>query len=101
ASMICVVMRRMNALSSTIRTRGSLEDTRPLPERPHFDAAVGDGQVNASTVVAARVLGDDRDLRAGEDIARGHDVPFTDVDAARWDEVCEHAAATDDLRANT
>ena len=62
----------MNALSSTTRTRGfsSLEDTRSLPQRPHFDAAVAHEEKHAAPVVAARVFGDDRHVRARRSTSR-------------------------------
>ena len=40
--MICDVSRRMNALSSTTRTRSFLEDTRSFLQRPHLDAPIAD-----------------------------------------------------------
>src|ERR1700759_1948019 len=103
--MICDVMRRMNALSSTTSTRGNagrdpavaLKDTRPLSKRPHLDATGEDVEIHASSVVAARVLADDWNLRIVEHVAHGGDVPFADVDAARRNEIAEHARAADDL----
>src|SRR5689334_8975638 len=92
-------MRRMNALSSTIRTRGLSEDTRTLAHRAHLDGAVGDVEIDAPSIVAARVLGDDGNLCAGEHLAHGDDVSLADVDAARRNQIAEHAGAADDFRA--
>src|SRR5579885_1978541 len=104
SSMICDAMRRMNALSSTMRTRGLragvLEDTRPFAQRAHLDAAVADVKEHAATVVAARILGHDWDVRIGKRVANGGDVSLADIDAARRQEIAEHARAADDLRAN-
>src|SRR3569833_1448027 len=99
--MICDVMRRMNALSSTTSTRGfagidpasTLEDTRTLAQRTHLDATREHVEVHAASVVAAGILGDDRHMRGGENVTHRGDVPLTDVDAARGDQVAEHARA--------
>src|SRR4051794_26317235 len=101
-SMICDVMRRMNALSSTTRTRGFLllENTRALSERAHFQPAVGDGQIDAPSVISARVFGNDRNFRVGEDRAHCGDVTLADIDRRVRDQVTEHARAAGDLRLN-
>src|SRR4051812_39679145 len=109
ASTICVVIRRMNALSSTTSTRGSgvtipasrLENTRALSQRPHLDSSGENIQIDAATVVAASVFGDDRHLRIGEHVAHGHDITFADVDPTGGDEVAEHARSADDLGRHT
>src|ERR1044071_1041068 len=90
---ICDVIRRMKALSSTIRTRGRLEDTRSLAQRPDFHAPVVEKEIDASPVVRANVLGDDRDLRIGERLPHRGDIAFADVHASRGQQVREHARA--------
>src|SRR3954469_24857085 len=69
-SMICVMRRRMKALSSTTSTVvGALDDTVALPERAHLEPAVGKVEEHAASVVETRVLGDDRHARRGEGLA--------------------------------
>src|SRR4051794_20547726 len=99
--MICDVSLRMNALSSTTRTRSFSEDTEPLLQRPHFDSAILEEEEDAPTVIAAHILGDDRDLDLRQHCTNGGDVAFTDVDAAGGNEIREHARSTHDLRAHT
>src|SRR5438067_507405 len=98
--MICEVMRRMNALSSTMRTRGFLEDTRALAQRPHFDASIRDEQIDGAPVIAPRILGDDRHSRALEHLANSSGISLTDVHRAASHQVREHARAADNLRLN-
>src|SRR4051812_22896070 len=104
--MICVVMRRMKALSSTTSTRGlvalgapldDLEDTRSLAQRPHFDAPGQHVQEDAAAVVPAGVSPDDRHVGGGEHVAHGDDVPLSDVEAAGRHQAAEHARTADDL----
>src|SRR3954465_1325626 len=79
-SMICVMRRRMNALSSTTSTvAGALDDTIALLERAHFEPAVGQVEVHAAPVVEPRVLGDDGHPGRGERFARGDDVPLAHI----------------------
>src|SRR4051812_2228719 len=109
ASMICEVMRRMNALSSTTSTRGiaggepasALEDTRSLAQRTDLDASGQHIQKNAASVIAAGVLADNRDLRVAEHVTNCGDVAFADVDATGGNQIAEHARAADDLRGDT
>src|SRR3954447_19528041 len=100
--MICVMRRRMKALSSTTSTVvGALDDTVALLERAHLEPAVGKVEEHAAPVVEARVLGDDRHARRGQGLAGGDDVAVADVDAAPGvDELPEHACAADDLGAH-
>src|SRR4051812_21434912 len=101
--MICVVRRRMNALSSTTRTRGiftELEDTRSLAQRPHLDATIVDEEIHAASVVGAGVFTDDGHLQLGEDFAYRRHVSLTDIDARRRHEIAEHARSAGDLRAD-
>src|SRR5215207_2350412 len=98
-SMISPMTRRMKALSSTTSTVARpLEDTISLLERPHLDAAVAQVEIHAAPVVESRVFGDDRDLRDGESLAGGDDVPLAHVDARAVHELAEHARAPGDLR---
>src|SRR5678816_2796553 len=93
SSMMCDVIRRMNALSSTTSTLGLdggsrgvsrvLEDTRSLAQRTHFYAPIAHEQVHAASIVGARVLGDERNLQIREDPAHRDHVPLADVDSAR------------------
>src|SRR5215207_1887006 len=100
-SMISPMTRRMNALSSTTRTvERPLEDTVPLLERPYLDASVAQVEVHAAAVVEPRVLGDQRDARRGECLARGGDVSLADVDPRAVHELPEHARAAGDLGAD-
>src|SRR5512133_2486431 len=101
-SMICDVIRRMNALSSTTRTRGfdDLEDTRAFPERADFDSAILEVQIHAASVIAAGILADDGNLRVGQHRANGRHVALADVDCATRHQVAEHARAAGDLRAD-
>src|SRR6476469_3890992 len=97
-SMICVMRRRMNALSSTTSTvAGDLDDTVALLERAYLEPAVGQVEVHAASVVESRVLGDDRHPRRGERLARCGDVALAHVDAGVVDELPEHARPADDL----
>src|SRR5690349_2889856 len=97
--MISDARRRMNALSSTTSTRGRLDDIRALPKRSHFDAPVVDVQVDAPSVIASGVRGNDRNLRGREHVADGEHVPLADVHRTVRDEIGEHARATNDFRA--
>src|SRR5688572_7944088 len=95
---ISLTNRRMNALSSTIRTVRWLEDTLPHLERLHDHATVRQVEVNAAPVLAARVRRDQWDLRQTQDSLRGLDVALAHVDAARGQQRREHAGAAHDLR---
>src|SRR5829696_9068159 len=97
-SMISPMTRRMKALSSTTSTVArpsarSLEDTISLLEGAYFDPAVGEVEVHAAPIVEARVLGDDRDPRLRERLARRDDVPLADIDPRAVHELAEHARA--------
>src|SRR5215218_11105946 len=99
--MISPMTRRMNALSSTTSTVARpLEDTISLLERPHLDTAVAQVEIHAASIVESRVFGDDRNLRGGERLAGGDDVPFAHVDAGAVHELTEHAGAPRDLGAD-
>src|SRR3954468_520051 len=101
ASMICVMTRRMNALSSTTRTvDAGLDDTVAFLQRPHFDAAIIEMKVDAPSVVETRILGEERDVRRRQHVLRGVDVPLAHVDAGAAGELPEHAGAADDLGAD-
>src|SRR5689334_14788182 len=110
-SSICVIRRRIKALSSTTRTdRGppvvpvpngaALEDTVALLQRSDFDASVVEKEVHASSVVAPDVLGDDWDIHLAQRLSRRSNVAVADGDAASRDQIREHACAADELRAN-
>src|SRR5688572_20950501 len=89
---------RMKALSSTTSTVRCLEDTLPHLERADGDAAVGQIEVDAASVVAAGVVGEDGDVGRLEHPSRRLDVALAHVHSARRKERREHAGAADDLR---
>src|SRR5437868_10617572 len=108
-SRICEIKRRMNALSSTTSTDGggivgwspvgaTLEDTIALLERSHLYPSVVQVEMDAPPVIAADVLGDDRHAIRLERLTSGSDIAIADVDAARRQQIREHARAADELR---
>src|SRR5688500_18490518 len=88
---------RMNALSSTTSTVGSLEDDMSRLERLYGQAAVAHVEVHATAVVATDLLGDERNPRVLERRPGRYDVPFADLEPTRRQQRCKHARATDDL----
>src|SRR5215218_9109565 len=82
---------RMNALSSTTRTVRALEDTLSHLERLHHDVAVRHVEVDATSVLAARVGRDKRNLRQPQHPLGRFDVTFAHVDAAGRQQRREHA----------
>src|SRR5688572_33502798 len=92
---ISLTNRRMNALSSTTRTVRWLEDTLPHLERLHDHATVGDVEVDATSVLTARVRGDEGDVCQPQHALRGLDVPLAHVDAAGRQQRREHAGPAD------
>src|SRR5476651_1018118 len=87
ASTICVISRRMKALSSTTSTVATeLEDTIALFQRADFEPPVRQMEIHTASVVEARVLGDERNAGGGEHLARGNDVALAHVDAGVGDE---------------
>src|SRR4029077_9176544 len=113
-SRICVIKRRMNALSSTTRTvRGAplsavsplfgaaLEDTISLLQGPDLDAPVFHKKVHAAPVIAPHIFGSDRDATGDERLTSGGDVAVADLNAPGRNEIREHARAAHQLRAYT
>src|SRR6185503_9903463 len=103
SSMISDTMRRMNALSSTMSTRGlpaRLEDTRSFPQGPNFDTTVTHMKKDTPAIVAPRILGDNGYIGVRQRVAHGDDVPLADIDPAGRQEIPEHARAADDLGAH-
>src|SRR5918994_6909592 len=88
---------RMNALSSTTRTVRWLEDTLAHLERLHDHATVGDVEVDAASVLSARIRGHEGDLGQPQHALRGLDVALAHVDTARRQQRREHAGPADDL----
>src|SRR5688572_10387348 len=99
ASIISETSLRMNALSSTTRTVGSLEDDMPGPQRLHGEATITHVEVDAAAVVAANLLRNDRDSSVLGRGTRRHDVAFPDLEARVREERGEHARPAHDLRA--
>src|SRR5687768_14994003 len=94
ASIISVMTLRMNALSSTTSTVCRVTRSDPQVarlERPDEHRAVAQVEVDAATVLAAGVLADDRNAVLPQRLARGDDVPFAHVHAARRNQRREHA----------
>src|SRR5690348_2950038 len=80
SSTMRVMIRRMNALSSTTRTVViPLEDTIPGLEGPHLDVPVGEVEVHAASVVETGVLGHEGDVVGREHLARREDVALAHV----------------------
>src|SRR5215204_1113911 len=88
---------RMNALSSTTRTVRWLEDTLSHLERLHHHVTVGQVEVDAAPVLAARVRRDEWNLRQAEHAPGRLDVALAHVDASGRKQRGEHAGAADDL----
>src|SRR3982751_3598550 len=109
ASRICEMRRRMNALSSTTSTERRaasppvgagimLEDTIALLQRAHLDATVVEMKMHAASMVTPDVFGNDRHAASRQCLPRRDHVSFTDVDAARGEQIREHARAPNELR---
>src|SRR4051812_14259400 len=102
----------MKALSSTTRTErrppgaplpngAALEDTIPFLQRSDLDPSVVEEEMDAASVVAPHVLGDDRYTARPQRLPRRGDVAIADVDPAGRDQIGEHARAADELRADS
>src|SRR5688572_17698681 len=100
ASIISETSLRMNALSSTTRTVGSLEDDMSGLQRLHRETAIANVEIDAPAVVAADFLRDDGDPGMLERGAGRDDVPLSDLEPGRGEQRGEHARPADDLGAH-
>src|SRR5688572_25818611 len=99
-SIISETSLRMNALSSTTRTVGSLEDDMAGLERFDGQPSIAHIEVHAAAVIAANVLRHDRNAGVLERGPRRNDVSLADLQTRRRQERGEHARAANDFGAH-
>src|SRR5687768_15510809 len=89
---------RMNALSSTTSTVGRLDDTTTCLQGVHLDPSISEVEVDAASVIATHVFGEQCDPGCRQRGPRCGDVSFPDVDATICQQRREHARPTDEPR---
>src|SRR6185437_11743659 len=96
-SVMTLRMKALSSTTSTVRTRGCLEDTVAVGQRSDDHVSVGHVQEHAPPIPAANVLGHDRHSGLDQRAPRRLDVALAHVDAADGKERAKHAGPAGQL----